>query len=783
MDTTTTSTDAQAPEAIKALVPDDLSVDHYARMRGWKRAPKPRPHEDLEAVLEESFGQPITVLLNSRVGLGKTEGVLRTFAKHQTRAAVLIESHKLADEWLARALALGINAAKPLSLEEGCVEQDRVREVLDAGHQRSVACFGCPSRVGCPYIASHRAARSATVMIATKSMARDEGAIRRLAEDREALVNEEDAMNFLAPAHTLDPRDIAEARAWLVRAPQNLFTKAGERTREAVLRFLTALETTHAVVAHKSMLPEEMQEEHSLARDIPLSKEDRALILGMGWRAILRAARREVLAVIEANKTRRAGTPARKLPKNLMPTLRVFAKEAGTSQMLWATGAQSWRVTSRPRLPKNIPVWILDATADPDLTHHLLRSRGRRLRVVGGGETLPGNVIRVTGQKVFSRASLREKDCLEFSQDRVEAAAEMIATTFQRIGSVRPGLVTFKGLLDAGQDSPLVRLVCERAGIESLPVLWYGNLRSQDSLRDRDALIVYGTPTPHQDEIRRVALLLGASWRDLYETPRQTHYDEAGEIVPVFAYRPGPMLLAWHLLVRSEVLQAAGRAMRGNQSATIFIFASCIIGCGVKQKSLTDLGLTGIAHRVVTRGLELYEEELNYAGGSRLGAELSLDDRHRAIRVGVAALPFWTNERFIVQHGGRTGCPATVTAADSGVILPSEVLMSSSLRDTDTGSPRRVPVLITSLKGQDSEAPALMDKDLGLIPGPENDLTVDPTVVLVDRIRQFPMDLQALFVPYLTDREVDQMMKVTHPTPKPQDIDATVEDLLLLMAD
>ena len=783
MNTTTTSTDAQVSATIGVLGPDNLSVDYYARMRGWKRAPKPRPHEDLEAVLEESFGHAMTVLLNSRVGLGKTETVLRVFARLQARAAVLIESHKLGDEWLSRALAMGIDAAKPLSLEEGCAQQERVREALDAQHPRSVACFGCPNRVECPYIASHRAARSAAVLVATKAMARDEGAIRRLAEDREVLVNEEDGLGFLAPVHTIDPRDIPEARAWLTRAPRDLFTKSGERTREAVLRFLSALETTHAVVAPKWMLPEELNDEHALARDIPISPEDRALLLGPGWRGILRAARREVLATIEANKTRRAGTPARKLPKNLMPTLRIFAKEAGNSQMLWATGQQGWRVTSRPRLPLNIPVWILDATADPDLTHRLLKSRGKRLRVVGGGETLPGNVIRVTAQKVFSRASLRAPDSTEFALDRIEQAAEMIATTFQNIGSVRPGLVTFKGLLDAGQDSPLVRLICERAGIESLPVLWYGNLRSQDSLRDRDALIVYGTPTPHQDEIRRVALLLGATWRDLYETPRHMHYEQDDEVVPVFAYRPGPMLLAWHLLVRGEVLQAAGRAMRGNQSATIFIFASCIIGSGVKHKSLTELGLTGVAQRVVMRGLELYESELQYSGRTRLGAELSLNDRHRAIRVALDALPFWVNERFIVRHGGQTGCPATVTTTDIGLSTPSEALVSASLRDIDPPADGRSHPRLDGLKDLAPRPNTFTLNDLGQIQGLQNGPTIDPTEVFVDRIRQFPADLQALLVPHLTDEEVVRMIDRRSVPSIPRRTEDDIVEELLRMGD
>lgn len=784
MNTTTTSTDAQVlVTTIPTLGPDDLSFEVFGQARGWKRAPKPRPHEDLETVLTESFGQAMTVLLNSRVGLGKTEMGLRVVSKAQKRGLVLGESHKLNDEWLARAQAMGIDAAKPLSLEEGCSEQERVHEIVDAGHQRSLACFGCPQRPTCPYLASHREARKATVLIATKAMARDDGAIRRLAQDREVLIQEEDGLGFLAPAYTIEPRDIPEARAWLTRAPEDLFTKLGAKTREAVLRFLTSLETTHAVVADKWMLPEELRDEHSLARDIPISAEDRALLLGKGWRGILRAARREVLATIAANKTRRPGTPARKLPKNLMPILRIFAKEAGNSQMLWATGQQGWRVTTRPRLPKDIPVWILDATADPDLTHRLLKSRGKRLCVVGGGEELPGRVIRVTGQKVFSRASLREPDSTEFSLDRIEQAADMIATTFRNVGSVRPGLVTFKGLLDAGQDSPLVRLICERAGIESLPVLWYGNLRSQDSLRDRDALVVYGTPTPHQDEIRRVALLLGATWRDLYETPRHMHYEQDGEVVPVFAYRPGPMLLAWHLLVRSEVLQAAGRAMRGNQSATIFIFASCIIGSGVKHKSLSELGLTGVAQRVVSRGIELYEEEMRYAGGTQLGAELALDDRHRAIRVGVAALPFWVNERYIVQHGGRTGCPATVTTAGLGVIPPSEVLMSQSLQDIDTGSPEGVQSLITPLKAQDSNAQSLTLQDLGQIEGLTSGLTVDPTEVIIDRIRQFPADLQALLVPHLTDEEVIRMLRSRSSPSIPRRIEDDIVEELLRMGD
>ncbi len=773
MDTTILDADVQAP----TIQETDLEIG-----RSGTGAPTPTaPHEEASAILRSTLGQNQIGLVRSRVGLGKTEVALDVLADSRgVRSVTAVESHRLGDEIVTRALAKGIDAAKPMSLEEGCRNLEHVKETLDAGWTRSVACRTCPYRPDCAYLASLRTAAKAQALVTTKATLRDMGGLRRVAQDRDVVIIEEGAVSALSPVFRLTIPALEETRRRLgeldgLKAP-------GEAARAAAKRLIDGLLGEKPVVAAKATAREDLLPENALARDVPIYGEDRkAILAGRGWRQVEAAFRALVHETQEWNRNRRDGRPARRLPKNVLPQLRAFAKAAGRRKMLWLTAALpsgAWEIRAKALLPEKTPIWLLDATADPVLVQSVLGAKGDRLRVIGGGEALPARMIVVTGQKVYGRASLRVPGTSEWDSGRIEISTDAIATTFRRLGAERPGLISFKALMQAadGSTGELLQGVRDALGMPDMPGMWFGHVRGQDSMRDRDALVIYGTPTPHQDELRSIALLLGASWQDLYENPAPQHAQTGDETFPVFTYRPGPMLLAWNLLVRSEILQAAGRVMRRGQRATIVVFASCLLGPDVIRRSESSLGFSGRRREVVDHLLNEYDRSAPLPGCNKVGQTLGLDDRHLAVRTGIPAARFWREERdHLDQATGRLPC-ATVTpepVASTQELNWAEntmQMMSMSRRDLDAVC----PVLPPSLALEMGQARPINDAS-PCDEAQSNDF--------IARVIRMPASIRLILLPYLTDLEVIQMREACiRPSPD-QDMTDIIVDELLQMED
>ncbi|MEI8154060.1 MAG: hypothetical protein WCG92_21120, partial [Hyphomicrobiales bacterium] len=194
-------------------------------------------------VVCELLPQPLDALKVS-TGVGKTELALQALAaRPELRAAMLIPRHKLTDELLKRAAALGIDAAawrgreaRNPAANDGslmCIEPE-VHKAAKKADMIEEACTACPSRPQCPfYLANDR--KPARLEIAANNflfqrppavivseankvdvLIVDEAFLDRMTDDARTLLL--DALTSLPTASVMTQGDIDAARAPLRRA-------------------------------------------------------------------------------------------------------------------------------------------------------------------------------------------------------------------------------------------------------------------------------------------------------------------------------------------------------------------------------------------------------------------------------------------------------------------------------------------------------------------------------------------------------------------------------------
>jgi hypothetical protein len=149
--------------------------------------------EAAERVVEETVerffariaaGEAPALALAVSTGVGKTRAAQRSLAKTTLRAAAPVPRHKLSDELVARAQALGIEAQvwrgrearNPDSLDDGsmCIEPAIYTAAKRAGHPDAVdaACAACPSFGACPYQAQRAREQARLEILANNFLTR-----------------------------------------------------------------------------------------------------------------------------------------------------------------------------------------------------------------------------------------------------------------------------------------------------------------------------------------------------------------------------------------------------------------------------------------------------------------------------------------------------------------------------------------------------------------------------------------------------------------------------------
>jgi hypothetical protein len=557
------------------------------------------PHEDLADVLRASLDARSAALVRSRIGKGKTHEALNVMTERDERFLVLVDDHTLGAEIVEKLQGKGVDAAKPLSIKEGCKNPEATR-VLGLGWSRNLACKRCtlyPEGEGCPYIESVARTHEARVAVLPKVAAQDATALHRLLRKRDCLVVEEDATDFLARKVEFTPRDLKAFGDELRRL--SLDEKASKACRAQLLALLGLLMDTlqhsdDAVVA---------------VRSVPNEPEwDPTPILDK--RAFSDIRRR-----LNARASERMATRPRRLPRNLLPLLREIAvrQDGGEAVLLLRrakTGGFELRI--RNRVPRRRAVWLLDATANVGLMSKLL---GRALEIVGGGEPVSTVIFQATERTVWGRRYYRllERQA-QLDEKAVAEAAATVELIVRRTGWKNAGLVSFQGLVDPDHENgaPLIKAIDRRLqGEAEVEALWFGRLRGQNALKDADGVVVLGTPTPNPDDVRSRALLLGATAQDLRGDPVPLVVNDGRETFPCFTYRNSIMRRAWCDLVGAEIVQACGRGTRGARCVpVIFLLASALFEWSGRlvRDTRGGLGLAGTAVEVVDAALRTDEE-------------------------------------------------------------------------------------------------------------------------------------------------------------------------------
>ena len=175
----------------------DWLIDRQREREAAARAVPPTypdagvPIEDAEretrAAIDQFFarvqkGEKPVVAIGVSTGIGKTELALRAHARSGLRATMLVPRHKLTDELVERAAAMGVEAAtwrgreaRDPHGEDGssmCIER-RLYEAAKRADAVDEACDRCPSKMRCPYQAQRgrdpaRLEIAANVFVTTK---------------------------------------------------------------------------------------------------------------------------------------------------------------------------------------------------------------------------------------------------------------------------------------------------------------------------------------------------------------------------------------------------------------------------------------------------------------------------------------------------------------------------------------------------------------------------------------------------------------------------------------
>jgi hypothetical protein len=603
--------------------------------------PSDHPHESLADVLHESLANKSAVLALSRIGKGKTHEALKVISERNERFLVLVDDHTLGAEIVERLQSMGVEAARPLSIEEGCKNPEAPR-VLGLGWSRDLACGRCPlypEGKGCPYVKAVAQTHQARVAVLPKIAAHDESALERLLDDRACVVVEEDATNFLARPFEfaranlepfrrelqqldLDDEPTTAARDELVNLLRTLDAKLGERPDWIELRGDTSWNPTPILVEH---------------------------VLG------------RIQFKLNELASEKLKKPSGPLPRNVLPVLKEVARRISRGEtfiFLKDAKDDSFEVRIPNRVPKTRAAWLLDATANPDLISKLL---GRALTTVGGGERISAAILQATEKTVWSRSHFGLLEGETLDESALEAVVSIVERIVRRTGWRTLGLVSFKKLVCRELGAVLVEAIRSRLPHVEVRRLWFGRLRGQNALDGVDGLVVVGTPTPNPRDVRSRALLLGATTRELLQRPRFLLVTDGDHTFPCWTYASEIMRRAWFDLVGADVVQACGRLPRGNRYApVIFLLASALfVWSGKLVRGTTgELGLDGTAAKVVDAALKGDVEEGRAVGRKTIAKRLSRREDDGSIKRSMIAVPRWrTIVRLAKAHQRRLAGP------------------------------------------------------------------------------------------------------------------------------
>ena len=491
-------------------------------------------------VLKAGLVTPGALTIDLRApGQGKTHDLIQVLAQGELpgRTAVAAQSHKHHQNELAPKLkAVGVLPViwpRPI-----CPEEKSFAAPTKAGWSYgATVCKSCRSRPNCSLVRAQERARVASQALIQHTHLRvgigSVGDIQRLVIDEDPLSSLLSSVVF-----TLPRLNMFRTRALKVFGHD-------EESR-------TDLKAIATVLGQIELALRNSKGAEVLGVDPPQTSD---------WRRLLGKA-----STIAQRMSYRMGSSP---PTNLLPLIGQIVRDWNEHRtpVILRSGKRFVGLV-RKHVPLELPVAVLDATADPEILAKALGRDPECVRTIRG--PAPGLAIRkVRSGGLRSRKKLKREEHW-IAKDAKTIAKHIIELQLPRGSKV--GLITYQDNLE-----PLVaeikRVITNsprnngrRPPMPKFVKLYWHHLRGTNAFKEKDCklVVIHGTPNPTALTTRKLAWLLGASVEELREKPCSRRL--AG--VAVVAYEPGSIMeQARHYLVASEMKQAIGRATRGPWTA------------------------------------------------------------------------------------------------------------------------------------------------------------------------------------------------------------------------
>lgn len=300
----------------------------------------------------------------------------------------------------------------------------------------------------------------------------------------------------------------------------------------------------------------------------------------------------EKRATAELRRRRQAadGDAVEAPPPNLWPAVRHLAGlwQAGRPGVLVRVRKGELSLPLPVGFPRALGLEVLDATGSVSLLEVITR----RTIVVRGAPIDDAGKVHGLHLAGLARGRARYKG--ERGAGAIQRDADSIARYARNVGAKRVGLVTFLAL-----EEELPREL-ERRGLEVAACLHWGAVAGSNAFKEADVslAVIHGTPHVPPSAVRELAIILGADGAELLAVSAQEHYraPAGGEVVEL-AYPAGVMRTAHRALVDRALVQALGRAYRGDWTPTAGLLvlsqAASSPVCSLRLSNARDEGLSG----------------------------------------------------------------------------------------------------------------------------------------------------------------------------------------------
>lgn len=300
----------------------------------------------------------------------------------------------------------------------------------------------------------------------------------------------------------------------------------------------------------------------------------------------------EKKATAELRRRRQAadGGAVEAPPPNLWPAVRHLAGlwQGGRAGVLVRLRKGELSLPLPVGFPRGLGLEVLDATGSVSLLEVITR----RTIVVRGAPIDDAGKVHGLHLAGLARGRARYKG--ERGAGAIQRDADSIARYARNVGAKRIGLVTFLAL-----EEELPREL-ERRGLEVAAVLHWGAVSGSNAFKEADVslAVIHGTPHVPPSAVRELAIILGAEGAELLAVSAQEHYraPAGGEVVEL-AYPEGLMRTAHRAIVDRALVQALGRAYRGDWTppAGLLVLSQAASSpvCSLRLSNARDEGLSG----------------------------------------------------------------------------------------------------------------------------------------------------------------------------------------------